>query len=172
MDDLKQLRRELGVTQTELANAVGVSGPYITQVENGSKAVSLELALRMAAALNVHPANLLVRCQSVRRADTLDLLSGHDVNEVMESKDGRRYLLRLVRTMLEAGDVSFAEQIVAATNEANRKESPMTAVIDDLKNLPMRKPNRKVVEVERKSRSWADKRRHKARRQAAKAKGG
>lgn len=46
MDDLKQLRTALRVTQGQLAAAVGVSGPYITQVENGQKAISLELALR------------------------------------------------------------------------------------------------------------------------------
>jgi transcriptional regulator with XRE-family HTH domain len=169
VDDLKQLRTAVGVTQGDLAAAVGVSGPYITQVENGQKAISLELALRLAEALEVDPANLLVRSQSVRRSDTLGLLSGLNVNEVMRSNDGRRYLLRLVRSILEAGDVSFAEQIVATANEVNRRESEMAEVIDAVK---VKKPNRKVVDEDRKSRPWADKRRYKARRQAINAEGG
>lgn len=168
MDDLKQLRTKLGLTQRELADKVGVSPPFITQIENGSKAISLELALQLAEALHVDPASFLVSSQSVRRQESFDHLSGLNVNEVMRSRDGRRYLLNLVRTMLEAGDVSFAEQIVAAANEVNRRESEMASVIDAVK---VRKPNRKVVDVDRKSKPWAAERRHKARRQAMLAEG-
>lgn len=43
-ENLKRLRVQKGMTQLELAERVGVSGPMITQVERGTKALNILLA--------------------------------------------------------------------------------------------------------------------------------
>jgi len=50
---LKDLRAELGLTQAELAERVGVTRKTINTVENGVFVPSTLLALKLAAALNV-----------------------------------------------------------------------------------------------------------------------
>ena len=43
-DNLKKKREEAGMTQVELAKRVGVSFPMISQIERGTKSLSLPLA--------------------------------------------------------------------------------------------------------------------------------
>lgn len=50
---LKQKRGELGLTQAELAEAVGVTRKTVNTVENGVFVPSAMLALKLARALNV-----------------------------------------------------------------------------------------------------------------------
>jgi len=50
---LRQLRGEAGLTQEELAGAIGVSRKTINTVENGVFVPSTVLALRLAQALDV-----------------------------------------------------------------------------------------------------------------------
>lgn len=50
---LKDIRTDLGLTQAELAERVGVSRKTINTVENGVFIPSTLLALKLAAALNV-----------------------------------------------------------------------------------------------------------------------
>ena len=45
---IKQKRLECGMSQRQLAAAIGVSGSMIAQIERGSKTVSLGLAAEMA----------------------------------------------------------------------------------------------------------------------------
>jgi len=55
----KRLRVELGMTQTQLGDLVGVSGPYISQIENG-KAPAPALGKRILEALGAHDEAALV----------------------------------------------------------------------------------------------------------------
>lgn len=48
---LKNLREEKGITQEELAEAVGVSKPFISQLENNRKGMSLATAALIADVL-------------------------------------------------------------------------------------------------------------------------
>ena len=50
---LKEQRAELGLTQAELAERVGVTRNTVNTVENGVFTPSTTLALKLAAALNV-----------------------------------------------------------------------------------------------------------------------
>ena len=50
---LKELRAELGLTQAELAERVGVTRKTINTVENGVFTPSAMLAIKLAEALNV-----------------------------------------------------------------------------------------------------------------------
>lgn len=55
-------RKELGLTQTDLANAAGVPMRAIQKYENGEtkvKNMTLEYAIRLADALSIDPRELL-----------------------------------------------------------------------------------------------------------------
>lgn len=56
---LRERRRELGLTQMELARKSGLSRSYISEVECGKESISLERAERLAQALECHLADLL-----------------------------------------------------------------------------------------------------------------
>lgn len=50
-ENVKRLRLAAGLSQTELAQKVSVSIPMICQIERGTKAPSLQLAMEIAAVL-------------------------------------------------------------------------------------------------------------------------
>jgi transcriptional regulator with XRE-family HTH domain len=56
---LKKIREEGGLTQKELARALGVSTILISMVETGQKEVSKNLVIKLAAALGVHPSSII-----------------------------------------------------------------------------------------------------------------
>lgn len=51
-ENIKLRREKLGITQQELADAVYVSGPMISQIEGNIKLPSLPVAFRIADKLN------------------------------------------------------------------------------------------------------------------------
>ena len=50
---LKQLRESKGISQTQLANLVGLKQTTISQYENGSRKPNLNKAKKIADALNI-----------------------------------------------------------------------------------------------------------------------
>jgi|SRR6056297_2877137 len=54
-----ELRKRAGLTQAELAERVGVTRPYLSQLENGDRNVSARLHKRIVAALNVDPETMV-----------------------------------------------------------------------------------------------------------------
>ena len=50
-ENLKHIRETRGMTQVALAEAVGVTPSMITQIERGTKALSVQLAVAIAQAL-------------------------------------------------------------------------------------------------------------------------
>jgi len=50
---IKQLRKELGISQEALANEAEVDRTYVTDVENGRRNVSVEILERLIKALQV-----------------------------------------------------------------------------------------------------------------------
>lgn len=51
MNNILLIRKALRISQKELADAVGVSAPYIYDLENGNRGASAETWERIAAAL-------------------------------------------------------------------------------------------------------------------------
>jgi len=51
--NLEQIRKKQGITQVELAHRLNVSQGAISMIENGERMPSLDLTLRIAAALDV-----------------------------------------------------------------------------------------------------------------------
>ncbi len=52
-DNLRRLRRERGFTQTDLAEKVGAWFTAISNIERGESVPSLEMAMKLADALDV-----------------------------------------------------------------------------------------------------------------------
>ncbi|MFA5766831.1 MAG: helix-turn-helix transcriptional regulator [Candidatus Paceibacterota bacterium] len=55
---IKKIRGEAGLTQAELAKALGVSTVLIVMIENGQKRVSKKLIIKLARLLKVHPSSI------------------------------------------------------------------------------------------------------------------
>ena len=56
---IAELRRGLGLTQKALAERLGISAPYMSQMEHGSENLTLRTMVKLAAALGVRTADLL-----------------------------------------------------------------------------------------------------------------
>ena len=52
-ENIKTLRKQLGWSQELLAEKIGVSAPYITQIESGKRTPSLDIVEKMSLALGV-----------------------------------------------------------------------------------------------------------------------
>ncbi|USY19685.1 helix-turn-helix domain-containing protein [Nocardiopsis exhalans] len=63
---IRAIRRSQGVTQLDLADRAGVSGPYLTNIESGVKQPSFDTALRIAHALGVPPEAITYSCPTCR----------------------------------------------------------------------------------------------------------
>lgn len=50
---IRTARRKKGMSQAELADKVGISVPYVSDVENGKKTIGVDIFLRIAEALQV-----------------------------------------------------------------------------------------------------------------------
>lgn len=91
-------RRDLNMTQKELADRIGISQSYITKIERGrAKNMSVELVFDLATALSVNPAWLLGLSQDPLGVET-DLENEQYVVIDVEDSSQRR----LVQEVLDA----------------------------------------------------------------------
>ncbi len=60
---IKVLRAERGVERRELAEASGISYPYLSEIENGKKRASSKALIAIAEALGVAPSDLLAMAE-------------------------------------------------------------------------------------------------------------
>jgi len=56
---IAEYRRRADLTQSELAEKVGTSPAYISQLETGYRRASMPMLVRLAAVLGCNPADLL-----------------------------------------------------------------------------------------------------------------
>lgn len=71
-------RKELGLRQSQLSEMVGISDPYMSNIERATSIPSTEVILRLAIALKTTPDEFLVGSVHHRdqpQQDILDLLS-------------------------------------------------------------------------------------------------
>lgn len=88
---VRKQRHELGLTQQELADKVGVSTSFLGHVERGSRRASLETLVALANALDVSTDYLLAGSLDSVEAQAQDLLNS-----------GKRMVIReILRTMQE-----------------------------------------------------------------------
>lgn len=59
-NNVKKYRTEKGFTQAQLSEKAGVTQAYLSQVENGKRAMSLEFAVKLAGLFGVKLDELVV----------------------------------------------------------------------------------------------------------------
>jgi len=55
---LKEVRKQRHLTQEQLGDLVGVKDSHITMMENGRRGISADMLVRLAVALQCHPAEI------------------------------------------------------------------------------------------------------------------
>jgi len=80
---VRQLRSELGLTQTELANQSGVSHSALSKIENSQLSPTFEMLLRIADGLEIDISKLLASTDGAR---TVHVGSLHGTVRVRSTK--------------------------------------------------------------------------------------
>ncbi len=62
--DIRDVRKQAGLTQVQLSEATGIDQASISRMESGKQGITLEYLKRIASALGVEPAVLM---QEIRR---------------------------------------------------------------------------------------------------------
>lgn len=83
---LAQLREERGMSQGELAKAVGMSRPYVTQIENGTRTPSTETAYKLGAALGMEPSSVSLMTGDLTADDLMRMKEIAETLELIKSR--------------------------------------------------------------------------------------
>ncbi|QEK12623.1 helix-turn-helix transcriptional regulator [Crassaminicella thermophila] len=76
---IRELRKSLGMTSSQLASKIGVAQSFISGIENGSKKCSLENLYKICSVLNISLSEFF--------SDSSDALSD-DLRELLDSAKG------------------------------------------------------------------------------------
>jgi len=71
---IKSAREERDLSQEQLADMVGVSSPYISQLELGKRLPTDALTIKIAKAVNYDARDLAIRVLTARSPETIELL--------------------------------------------------------------------------------------------------
>jgi DNA-binding XRE family transcriptional regulator len=82
---VRRRRKELKISQAELALATGVSRGFVIDIEAGKPCCQIGRSLLVAEALGLKPADILATCDSGPRAASLEL---PDLLEEQEEPNG------------------------------------------------------------------------------------
>jgi transcriptional regulator with XRE-family HTH domain len=113
---IRALREERGFTQTTLAKACGVTGPHISQLEQGKQLPPEELCIKLAKALGCDPRALVLRVKEAKSPEVAHILYEKDVAEkAPEISECRReldaYLDELEEILPAAEYESFIDEM-------------------------------------------------------------
>ena len=89
---IKSAREQRGYSQDQLAEMVGVSSPYISQLELGKRLPTDALAIKIAKAVNYDARDLAKRVLFARSPETIELL-GADSSGRGEEHGGYIYVI-------------------------------------------------------------------------------
>ena len=99
--NLSAIRMQHGLTQAELAEAIGITNSHIAHVENGSSGISLELILKICRTLRTTPNDILAG-----EYETEEKSDGHALSlDRLKSSD--RELLRSIAHFMEHRDKTW-----------------------------------------------------------------
>ena len=107
-NNLRERRKELKLTQSELATKIGISTSFYANIERGNRFVSLEVLNRLANALNISIGRLFEKHKS---NETLENIN--DMLRMCSQED-----LKTVENILEAIIVSLMQ---SKENSNNKK---------------------------------------------------
>ena len=109
---LKRLRRELGLTQTRMAEDLGISASYLNLLERNQRPVTAQVLLRLAGAYDLDLRTLSSAAESAGATGLTEVFSDqvfrdlglprHEIAEVAESAPGvSEAIVRLYRAYLD-----------------------------------------------------------------------
>lgn len=113
-NEVRQLRKSLGLTLAELASAAGISGGMLSKIENGAISASLETLSALARSLNVPISRLFVEDDDRRDCSFVKRGAGVRI-ERRGTKAGHLYDL-LGHSI--AGDVSVEPYLITLRKDA------------------------------------------------------
>ena len=83
---VRKTREQVGVSQESLADAVGISVPHLSNIENGKTKLSLSVLIRIANTLNVSVDYILCdnlrNCEAIYHHDLYHILQDSSVAEL------------------------------------------------------------------------------------------
>lgn len=111
---LKQLRKSKGLTIQELATKIGISQPYLSQIEAGSRSASKELLGKIAEAVDVSYFDLL---KIAGHNDLIELYLAHQTDAERQSTTELLKAATDLKVLLEQTNISLkAENIKPVFN--------------------------------------------------------
>jgi len=93
---LMEVRKKKGLSQEDLATLIGTKGPAIGRYERGAANPTIEVAIRLADALDVSLDYLVGKVDMALDADTLKRMK--DINALPE--EDRQFILRAMDGLL------------------------------------------------------------------------
>lgn len=93
---IKDARVRAGLTQEQLAEMVGLSRPYITQLEKGQRRLTADMQRDIAAALGISPREL-IDFDAPDEAEEAEILNAFR----QLSSDGRADFLNMAKMLLD-----------------------------------------------------------------------
>jgi len=93
---IKELRLEKGMSQSELADAIGIARPYLSQLERGDRQLNDKISAKIGSALSVEADDLVDRGAHGYEAEAtlLDAFRSLDVDQQDVWMDMARAALR------------------------------------------------------------------------------
>lgn len=102
---VRRIRKERGISQGALGDAIGITFQQIQKYERGANRISASMLVRAAKVLGVQPGDLLPKTDAAPLAPAAQLLSVRGADELLQgyaaiaSARHRRAVLTLVRAM-------------------------------------------------------------------------
>ena len=79
---IKEARKGSGVSQAELSEKIGISRPYLSQIEAGERPLKANLQMKIAGVLGVEPEALISFGATSREEDEIILSAFRCLSEV------------------------------------------------------------------------------------------
>lgn len=109
---LKQLRKERGLTIKDLANMIGVSQPFLSQIETAKRNASSELLRKIAEAVDVSYVDLL---KIAGHNDLIDLYNAQFIDAKRQSSNELIHLASDIKVLLEQTNILIKAEKVTPT---------------------------------------------------------
>lgn len=134
-DNLKQLRKQKGLNQSELAAYFGIGRTAVTSWENGSTIPNIEVLDKLANIFDVSTDSLLGRPPAIdrykRNGDTLRLLECYEkLNEI-----GKREAVKRVAELNMIPQYSVADMPIAAHTDKEVTDEELELMRQDIDEL-------------------------------------
>ncbi|MBU7598221.1 helix-turn-helix domain-containing protein [Streptomyces sp. P38-E01] len=125
---LREQRRNAQLSLRQLADAAGVSNPYLSQIERGLRKPSADILQQLAKALRISAETLYIRAGMLDERDreevevTAAILADPSINEQQ-----KQALLQIYASFRAQNEAGAAESADGPTRHESAAKSPTTA---------------------------------------------